>query len=226
MIDGNKQSRSNKFEKRRKNTKKISILMIVASILILFLLMLWLFGGEDKDTSSPDNDSNELENLEIEENLNDDNQNEINTENNGETEDQSSENSENDLIVEDIEINENADDKEDIEVETEQVEPSDDNVIEAYTGNWQPIGTEQEGPHTTNYDGGSQDRIEIKQAVMSATGLGEDMTEHWVGNGGDQKVVATVSNKGNSEIYRVYLSWIDQQGWQVTKVERLKEVQL
>lgn len=223
MIDGNKQSRSNKFEKRRKNTKKISILMIVASILILFLLILWLFGGEDKDTSTPDNGSNELENLEKEENLNDDNQDETNTENNGETEGHSSENSENDVIVEDTEINENADDEEDIEVETEQVDPSDDNVIEAYTGNWQPIGTVQEGPHTTVYDTGSQDRIEIKQAVMSATGLGEDLTEHWVGNGGDQKVVATVSD--NSEIYRVNLSWVDQQGWQVTKVERLKEVE-
>lgn len=223
MSDVNKQSRSNKFEKRRKNTKKISILMIIASILILFLLILWFFGGEDKDTTTPDNNSNEHENLEIEEDLNDDNQDEINTENNGETEDQSSENAENDVNVEDTEINENENAaEEDIEVETEQVDSSDDNVIEAYTGSWQPIGTVQEGPHTTVYDTGSQDRIEIKQAVMSATGLGEDLTEHWVGNGGDQKVVATVS--GHSEIYRVYLSWVDQQGWQVTQVERLKEV--
>lgn len=221
MSDVNKQSRSNKFEKRRKNTKKISILMIIASILILFLLILWFFGGEDKDTTSPDNNSNEQENLEIEEDLNNDDQDEINTENNGEVEDQSSENSENDLIVEETELNEN-EDEEEIEVETEQVDSSDDNVIEAYTGNWQPIGTVQEGPHTTVYDTGSQDRIEIKQAVMSATGLGEDLTEHWIGNGGDQKVVATVS--GHSEIYRVYLSWVDQQGWQVTQVERLKEI--
>ena len=37
-------------------------------------------------------------------------------------------------------------------VETEQVEPSNDNVLKAYTADWKPIGTEQEGPHTTNYE--------------------------------------------------------------------------
>ena len=128
-------------------------------------------------------------------------------------------------MIEETEINENADDKEDIEVETEQVEPSDDNVIEAYTGNWQPIGTVQEGPHTTVYDDGSQDRIEIKQAVISVTGLADDMIEWRIGNGGDQKVIATVSNPGKTDNYRVYLSWVDNQGWQVTSVEKLKEIQ-
>src|SRR5690625_7127254 len=88
------------------------------------------------------------------------------------------------MVEEETEGNEQNgnDDREDnAEVETEEIESTDDNVIEAYTGKWQPNGTIQEGPHTTNYDDGSQDRIEIKQAVMSATGLGEDLTEHWIG---------------------------------------------
>ncbi len=221
MNDDNRQSRLNKFEKRRKNTKKISLLMIIAGVLILILLAIWIFGGKDKDASPND----DLENIEIEENLNSADQEENKVVDDEEAGNQSREDSGNSIVDENIEINENLDGEEGIEVETEQVEPSDDNVIEAYTGNWQPIGTIQEGPHTTNFENGSQDRIEIKQAVMSATGLGEDLIEHWVGNGGDQKVISTVASQGNIEIYRVYLSWIDQEGWQVTKVERLNEVE-
>lgn len=219
MSDIDNQSRSNKFEKRRKNTKKISILMIIASILIVILLAIWLFGGKEKDTSTPDTDTPESESMAIEGNPNSDNQDENSSEVNEEAEDLPNENFEND-IDEDLEINENGD----IEVEIEQVDPSDDDVIEAYTGDWPPVGTEQEGAHTTNYNDGSQDRIEIKQAIMSVTGLSEDLIEHWIGNGGDQKVIATVANQENLEFYRIYLSWIDNQGWQVTKVERLKEI--
>ena len=164
----------------------------------------------------------------IEEKNNDLNESENVNEDSNQPANQNDENSENDMVEEETEGNEQNgnDDREDnAEVETEEIESTDDNVIEAYTGKWQPNGTIQEGPHTTNYDDGSQDRIEIKQAVMSATGLGEDLTEHWIGNGGDQKVIATVANPGNTEIYRVYLSWIDQEGWQVTQIERLKEVE-
>src|SRR5699024_3870393 len=114
------------------------------------------------------------------------------------------------------------DDEED-EVETEEVEPSDANVSKAYTGNWEPVGTKQSGSHTTNYDDGSQDRIEIKEAMQLANGL-QDMTELGVGNGGDQKVIATVASPDETDIYRVYLSWVDGKGWQPTKVEELKEV--
>lgn len=225
MNGDNNQSRSNKFEKRRKNTKKLSILMIIASILIVILLAIWIFGGKDNDASSPENNSLENGNIETGDDL--------------DSEDQSNEDTENSITDEKLEITENEEldneentneemenaNEENIEVETEQVDPSDDNVIEAYTGDWQPIGTEQEGPHTTNYDDGSDDRIEIKRAVMSVTDLGDDMIEWRIGNGGDQKVIATVSNPEQTDIYRVLLSWIDNQGWQVTKVEKLQEVQ-
>ncbi|MDY0405502.1 YrrS family protein [Virgibacillus sp. 179-BFC.A HS] len=105
-----------------------------------------------------------------------------------------------------------------------EVESSDSNVVEAFTADWQPVGTEQTGPHTTNYDDGSQDRKEIKHAAAMATGLDENnMTTYWVGNAGDQKVTTTVFNGNQSEIYRVSLTWHDGQGWQVNKVEKLKE---
>lgn len=228
MGDDHKQSRINKFEKRRRNTKKISILMVIAGILLLVLLFIWIFGDKDKGSTDQDNHDDPIvieekpEPGEQNDNHNSENQREDEQENENENNDSS----EIDTNDEDAENNENDDQEEDFQVDTEQIESTDENVIEAYKGNWKPIGTVQEGPHTTNYNDGSQDRIEIKQAVMSATGLGEDLTEHWIGNGGDQKVVATVANPGNTEIYRVYLSWVDQEGWLVTQVERLKELDL
>ncbi len=109
-------------------------------------------------------------------------------------------------------------------VTIEEVESEDPNVLKAYIGNWAPLGTEQVGPHTTTFTNGSRDRIEIKEAVVQVTELDpDDMVEWRVENGGDQKVIATVSDSNESEIYRVYLSWVDEQGWQVTKVETLEK---
>src|SRR5699024_9917128 len=195
MSDEN--SRIDKYEKRRKTTKSITVLLIIGGILIVFLLFIWIFGGDGKKSEESNEASTEI---------------------------QRDENDSNDTMYEDEEDKEEKkeDDEED-EVETEEVEPSDTNVSKAYTGNWEPIGTKQSGPHTTNYDDGSQDRIEIKEAVQLATGL-QDMTELWVGNGGDQKVIATVASPDETDIYRVYLSWVDEKGWQPTKVEELKEV--
>src|SRR5690625_4223469 len=76
MNSDNRQSRLNKFEKRRKNTKKISILMIIAGILLLILLAFWIFGGKEKDTTSTDNDI--VENAETGRNLDSANQDESN----------------------------------------------------------------------------------------------------------------------------------------------------
>src|SRR5699024_5666585 len=109
------------------------------------------------------------------------------------------------------------------DVKTKSVESDDDNVAEAFTGNWKPIGTEQSGPHTVNYDDGSQDRKEMEEAVTVATGI-EDMTVWWLSRAGDQKVEATISNnRDQSEVYRVNIEWVDEKGWKPTKVEMLKE---
>ncbi|GAB3795160.1 YrrS family protein [Virgibacillus kimchii] len=219
MSDFDKHSRLNKFEKRRKNTKNISILLVIGSVFLVALIGIWIFGGgsEDEmaDTSNPssDNESNEDDSFVV---IEDDEENGEGTESAEENESEENEERE-DEDEESPPLQE--------DVETEEAEPSDDNVIEAYTGNWQPIGTEQEGPHTTDYSKDSQDWIEIHEAVFYATGLNEDdITTHWVGNDGEQKVVATVSTSDHSEIYRVFLSFIEGEGWQPTKVEVLEEV--
>ncbi|MBT2598245.1 MULTISPECIES: YrrS family protein [unclassified Oceanobacillus] len=216
------QTRSDKFEKRRKSTKAITIGIIAASILVIILLGIWVFGGsggeernaDENENSSSDEDSDFLITEPGEEE--EENNNSTDNEENGQDE-------ENDSTEENNDNNEQANEQNN-NVETESVEPSDENVSEAYTGNWEPIGTEQEGPHTTTYDDGSQDRIEIKEATSMVTGINpENMVEWRVENGGDQKVVATVSNMDETQVFRVYLQWIDGEGWQPTKVEELIE---
>ena len=115
------------------------------------------------------------------------------------------------------------DEKEEQEVELKEIQSSDSNVIKAYEGDWDPIGTKQKGPHTTTYADGSDDRIEIREAVLMVTDLKEDnLEELWIGRGGEQKVIATVADKEITDIYRVYLDWIDGEGWQPTKYEELE----
>lgn len=210
MVDSGRKSRLNKFEKRRKNTKLISILVIAAGVLLVVLLGFWLFGGgneEQDEQEKQENNEAGSDFLEIEE-----------------SEDDPADENEGEEGTEEENGSDSSEEENEDPIQTEPAEPSDDNVAEAYTGNWPPVGTEQEGPHTTNFEDGSQDRIEIREAVLMATGLtADDYLELWIGNGGDQKVEATVANSDQSEIYRVYLSWIDGEGWQPTKVEVLIE---
>lgn len=208
MSNSQKRSRSNKYEKRRRNNKAISILLIVAIVLTVLLIFVLLFGGSDKSEDKvEDKPVGQL--TFTEDNKNDDEAtDEVDTE------------------QEDKELNEDDDDNHDnSEIKVTEIDSTDANVIEAYTGNWEALGTEQTGPHTTSYTKGSPDRVEISEAVLFVTGLNaNDYVEHWIGNGGDQKVIATVSNTEQTEIYRVYLTWIDEKGWQPTQVEKLSKV--
>ncbi|NWO13256.1 MULTISPECIES: YrrS family protein [Virgibacillus] len=225
MGDFDRVSRVDKFEKRRKNTKSISIFLIIGAVLVLILLGTWMFGGgdesseENKDTS---NEQAEAEDNGTEDNKEGDNNDQFTRVEDDEDNTQSSDNEkdEQDNIKEEEQAEDNS------SVETEQVESSDDNVVKAFTGDWKPIGTEQKGTHTTNYNEGSQDRKEIKTAVTQVTGLDKNsMVTHWVGNGGSpEKVEATVSAEDNTQIYRVYLIWVEEKGWKPTKVEQLKSV--
>lgn len=205
MSDLDKRSRLNNFEKRRKTTKAISILFVVASVLFIVLISIWIFGGkEDTVSKDPDEDIAETEIKEPEKEI--------------EIKDKDLKDKETD--AESIIDEEEEEDREDEGVKIEGVEASDDNVLEAYTGNWQPVGTEQAEPHQVNY-GESQDRVEMEEAISVATDL-EEMFVWWIENGGDQKVIATVSTIDKIDTYRVYLSWIANEGWQPIKVENLK----
>lgn len=203
MSEYSRKTRADRHLKRRKNKRNILFFSLLAFLFVIILFSLIIFGNKDNKESMAN------EEVEIEEPSSDDTAKSDGTED----EDINNEDFETE-IVDHIE-----------EVVIQQVDSTDENVLEAYTGNWQPIGTTQEGPHTTNYNSGSTDRIEIKNAVSLVTGIDPaQMIEHWVGNNGEQKVISTVENKQTNDLYQVYLTWIDEEGWQVTRVERIKEI--
>lgn len=195
MKSNNYPSRSERQRKRRKNER---ILYSLIAIFILSLGMLIFFISK----GSTDLKEEQADRNEVEERLGQE-----------ESEDYIDENDE-------IEFDEEYEE----EIVIQYVDSDDENVIEAFVGNWPPVGTNQSEPHTTNFEDGSDDRNEIRKAVLQVTNIDEEnLLELWIGNGGEQKVIANVQDRSNDDIYRVYLSWIEYEGWQVTLVEKLKE---
>lgn len=160
-------------------------------------------------------------------------QQEIETEERGETE-ESPEEAEKESTVDETEPIVDAEE----ETMTEEVEQSpsndeeeivteggsDSNVIRTIVNpGWEPVGTVQTGVHVNQYDGIDWD--EMVKAIHYATGLAENnMTIHFLGNNGPNKSVGTVYSKNKAEIYRVYIEWVDGRGWKPTKVEELAEI--
>lgn len=106
------------------------------------------------------------------------------------------------------------DTEEDAEEESEETSDSEITINENA-----PLDTD----HAVDYNNGSADRIAIKEKVMQATGLGNDLIENWVGNNGPGRVVADVYSPDKSEVYRVYLQYGDGE-WHVTNYESLSSV--
>ena len=105
-------------------------------------------------------------------------------------------------------------------------EESNDPIVSETIVNtsWEPIGTSQTGDHVSSYQKNSVDWNEKIEAVTYATGLSQnDMYVMMVQNGGGpQKSIATVQSKDQSEKYRVYLEWVDGEGWKPEKMDVLK----
>ncbi|PIC78496.1 hypothetical protein CSV74_02935 [Sporosarcina sp. P19] len=89
---------------------------------------------------------------------------------------------------------------------------------------WKPIGTKQTGEHVSKYDGQSDDWYEKKKAISYATGMSEDQLyfERIQNGGSPQKSEGIVRSKDNSKKFKVYLEWVDGQGWKPVKMEVMK----
>ncbi len=220
--DNKKSTRSNKYDKERKTVKILTFAVVIAALIVIILLIMSLFSGGDKpQESTTDNSSMIIKNS--------DDSTQSDVQSSKDSSESSSESVESESVESESKESESKESEESESekaesVEKKEVEPTDENVEEVYTEDWEPVETEQEGEHKTNFSDGSQDRIEIKKAAAVATGLSEaNMIEWWVENSGEGQVVATVSDKDQTKTYRVYLNWVDGQGWQPTKVEQLEE---
>lgn len=211
MKDPKKPTRANNRSTNNKEqtlARKITIALVVILILSLLFLAYTVFGGGgDEDENSFLDTSSESSSM-ISESSAEESSSESSAESESSDSSESSESS-------------SAESSEEESSESESDEAEDD---EAASGEWDPVGTEQSGEHTTNYSEGSQDRTEIKRASSIATGISEDdMIEWWVGNAGDQQVETTISNSAQTTTYRVLLRWVDNQGWQPVQVEELSD---
>ncbi|EAF5665406.1 YrrS family protein [Listeria innocua] len=109
---------------------------------------------------------------------------------------------------------------------TETTKSDDPNVAKVITKGWKPIGTEQTGDHVNSYSSTSVDWQEKRKAFSAATDIPISNTSLWfVEQGADPatQAIGTLSTKANPDkAYRVYITWVDGEGWQPTKVEELK----
>ena len=211
-------SRKTRYEKRRINTKMINWLSIVGVILVLVIISISIFGNkDDKDKLATQEEQNKSEQQAMETGIDP-------------VEELEEEVTEIPIVIEDetlgdMEQNGEVMSEEESEVVITSVESDDPNVKLAYEGNWNPVGTEQTGPHTIQFEKESQDWKEMMMAVEEAIGIPEeDQIQWWVGRAGDEQVEVTTSSKSNQEeIYRVHLQWVDNEGWQPILVEELIE---
>ncbi|UOE54497.1 YrrS family protein [Bacillus sp. CMF12] len=221
MKGNSRESRFGKREKRKKTNIVLNSLIALVIVLIIFVSAKIFFGGNN-DQALPADEQTASEN--------ESKQNENNQEDQGNDveKDKEDENIDNDSEEEEKEAEEN-------EAEEESEEDKEQVVTEGGSGPdvektienpaWKPVGTSQSGEHTAVYDQNHVDWQEMLSAIQYATGIEQgNMTVWFLGNNGPNSSVGTISTKDQSEKYRVYIDWVDGEGWKPSKVEVLNEI--
>jgi cytoskeletal protein RodZ len=211
-------SRLNK--KKNNNNRSNSILNIMIALVFTLVIIIGatlIFGGGD-DSADPESVqvAPETENQTSEEDA-------VTAEENDLEEEQAQEEA---AAKEEEEEEAKDEDEEETKGGTITREDSNDPIVSETIVNtsWEPIGTSQSGEHVSSYQKNSVDWNEKIEAVTYATGLSaNDMYVMMVQNGGGpQKSIATVQSKDQSEKYRVFLTWVDGEGWKPEKMDVLK----
>lgn len=210
--------------KKKRSNQLLNILIAAVVILILITGYTIISGGNDdkadKDTASDDNID-----LVVDEEQDEDDS-EKGTEEQEEPDDISEERASSDGASEenDSERNRNEEQSTD-EPGTVTITEGDDGIVKetVIETAWEPIGTEQTGEHVSLYDGESVDWNEKKKAISYATNVPESNLIFWKikNGGGPQKSIGIVSTKDQSEKYRVYLEWVDGEGWKPVQMDIL-----
>lgn len=193
-------------------------------ILLIIIVSAVIFLGDDENAASQENaKTNNVATEKAAKNKKDENESaDVTEEDESETESEETETSEE---TEEADASDT-----DLEPETDNVVTSggsDSNVAETIENpGWKSVGTTQTGEHAAVYDESSADWQEMLTAMSYATGIDQsNMTVWYLGNnnGNPNSSIGTVSTKDKQQTYRVYIEWIDGQGWKPTKVEKLVE---
>ncbi|EIJ78967.1 hypothetical protein PB1_15454 [Bacillus methanolicus PB1] len=214
-------SRSRIREKRRKTNLILNSLIGIVLLLIVIVSFNIFFGGNDEKTAGNHEKRTETNQVKNEGNRSE------SEENDGEEEfeEESQEESNYEKESEDPSDEEADDDSSTQESEPFVTEGGSSPDVKATIVNpdWKPIGTSQTGEHPAAvYDESSVDWQEMLQAISYATGIDQsNMTVWFLGNNGPNKSVGTISSKSDKRKYKVYIEWVDGQGWKPIKVEEL-----
>ncbi|WP_336989531.1 DUF1510 family protein [Bacillus infantis] len=224
--ESNGSSRSGKRAKRRKTNIILNTLIGVVLLLIIIVSAAIFLGGNDDEAAEQAPASEKAD----PENNDKDNDNNTSDETAGQEEeaDQAEDTAQDggDAENADEDNGEEAEEDQDIEEDAEVTDGGSAPDVEKTIVNpsWQPVGTSQTGEHTAVYEG--VDWNEMVQAITYATGIPEsNMTIWFLGNNGPNQSVGTVSTKDQQEKYRVYIEWVDGQGWKPVKMEELNSIQ-
>lgn len=215
-----------RYERRTKKKKTNVILNSLIGVVLLLIIIVSakvFLGSDDEKASSEDEKKVEEQEMTEEHEESQDTTNEVERENESQQDDNTTSEPEEEEIEEKNTLDETNSEEEAEEVVTEG--GSEPNVIRTIVNPaWKPIGTVQEGEHYNVYDGVDWD--EMVDAISYATGISEDaMTIQFLGNNGHNKSVGTIYTKNKEQIYRVYIEWIDGQGWKPSKVEELSALE-
>ncbi|MER2077611.1 YrrS family protein [Psychrobacillus psychrotolerans] len=217
-----------RLDQRNHKRKKNNILNILIGIVILLIIIVTVnivTGDNDEDSANTSKTKSE----QVEESTENESENEEKEKESEEVVGSSTESADSSSSTEETttetEENENTE-TEGNEDSTVTTEPSNDSNVESVVidSGWQPIGTEQSGEHVSSYNSSSVDWDEKVKALAYGANLDpSNMYVKYLGNGGSpQKSIGTVTSKDGSEIYRIYLEWVDGEGWKPTKKEILK----
>ncbi|PLT34616.1 YrrS family protein [Bacillus sp. V5-8f] len=202
-------SRLNRKDKQRKVNKFYNFSIAVVSLLIVIVAVTIFFGNNKAPKSETAASNSGSEKQQTEQSGQEEAQGEEGVQEASNTEDDQS------VSAQDAEEEENVgQEAADSEEAEEEEGPAEPKVGE-------PVGTTQTGEHVASFEKGSADWNEMTQAMAAGTGLDPaNMTIWWLGNGGaPNKAVGTVSAKNDPKKYKVYMEWVDGEGWKPVSVE-------
>lgn len=202
-------SRLNQRVKRKKANVILNSLIIVVLLLIV-IVSINIFGKDDKSIAESNEEQTVASTVEKDSGTDEQTDTSDRDQEDASVNDKSSDEKQS-------EQDENINDEE--EVESEDESNTDENET-TENPDWESVGTSQIEP-AQDYVKGGVDWNEQIRAVSSATGFdqGKGDTLIKLENNGPKKSAATVLIKETNQQYRVYLEWVDGEGWKPALVE-------
>lgn len=223
-MNGNNSNYSRIGRKKRKNRGNQLLNIMIGLVVVLILIVganIIMGSNDDKKNQT----ANQDEQGSIEENSSEE---DAGTDNGTPADDQADDSEANDEGSTGAEAgtsgNEQTDDKGESEDTVTTVPNDEEIVVETIVdAAWKPIGTVQTGEHVSIYNDESVDWDEKKEAIAYATKFPVESLIYWKikNGGGPQKSIGIVSTRDQSEKFRVYLEWVDGQGWKPVKMDIL-----